>query len=666
MKMISLGAVLLLAASAIAQDVTVTAVVKDKNKPSLDLGVKDFKVTTDGQEQKITAVRAIDGADVVSGGARTPADPALKARLVTLVFEKIEEYPRRIARQAALEFAKNAPPEYLISVVQVDKQLTLVQPFTNDKAALKNAVERATDGRYQVYQQASNEMRQKMKNGAVIVTGADPGIAKQLTETQLNMMAFDEGVEDSEGTRRTLFSLLSLTRGQWSFPGRKAIFHFSQGLYVWPNMEEAFRALTAAANRGGVSIYSLECSGVEGVSASGANFELLQSREAGVQSDNGLVTRDQAVAAERGENAGRANNFVRLEELAKATGGALYAGTNDLRGGIKKASEDLSTYYLVSFTPAKLDGKIHKLEIEPTRGKIAGPRDFVAASIESAVAPIVLPFEAALEEQLAAKPMPSKVAYHAGLFHLQPAKDGVKSLLIVEVPMSNLTFTENAATKAYRARTSVLALIKDASGKVVKRFARDLPLTGPSDKIAMVKAGNFIYRENLTLAPGKYTLETAASDGEGNQFGARTQTVEVAATAGVGLSNLFLVRNYQQGVKDLTKEEPLQFNGGRVTPSMTGRIINSPGTTLAVFFTVYPDGSSAKPELTIEYLAGGQVLAAAPLQLPAPDSLGRIPYVMSSPADSLPAGDYEIRATVKQGASSAKESVFVKVEAPKL
>ena len=71
---------------------------------------------------------------------------------------------------------------------------------------------------------------------------------------------------------------------------------------------------------------------------------------------------------------------------------------------------------------------------------------------------------------------------------------------------------------------------------------------------------------------------------------------------------------------------------------------------------------AAKPTVELEYLAGGQVVGKGALELPAADAQGRIPYTMSSPAESMPPGEYEIRATVKQGDTTAEEKTTIKVE----
>jgi hypothetical protein len=82
-----------------------------------------------------------------------------------------------------------------------------------------------------------------------------------------------------------------------------------------------------------------------------------------------------------------------------------------------------------------------------------------------------------------------------------------------------------------------------------------------------------------------------------------------------------------------------------------------------MFFVVYPDASiTEKPTITIEYLKDGQPIGRGEVPLPAADALGRIPYIMSSPADAMPPGAYEIRAIAKQGNTTSQDTTVVTVE----
>jgi hypothetical protein len=209
-----------------------------------------------------------------------------------------------------------------------------------------------------------------------------------------------------------------------------------------------------------------------------------------------------------------------------------------------------------------------------------------------------------------------------------------------------------------------VALLKDANGALVQKFNRDLPLQGTTDKLAGVQAANFTYKEQYSLAPGRYTFETAVMDREGNKLGARkTAVVVTPKQPGVEMSNIALVRNYQPNAASLDPGDPFQFQGGRIVPSVSPNIRGGKGSQLAMFFVVYPDPAVPdKPQIVLEYIKDGTVVGRGEVPLPAADANGRIPYVMSSSAEVMTPGAYEIHAVAKQGSSTTEERTFITVE----
>ena len=75
-----------------------------------------------------------------------------------------------------------------------------------------------------------------------------------------------------------------------------------------------------------------------------------------------------------------------------------------------------------------------------------------------------------------------------------------------------------------------------------------------------------------------------------------------------------------------------------------------------------PTAIPAKPTVEVEFLLGGKSLTKVPMELPAADAQGRIPYLMTIPAAAVPAGSYEVRATAKQGSTWAVASTTIKFE----
>ena len=81
-----------------------------------------------------------------------------------------------------------------------------------------------------------------------------------------------------------------------------------------------------------------------------------------------------------------------------------------------------------------------------------------------------------------------------------------------------------------------------------------------------------------------------------------------------------------------------------------------------VYFMVYPDKSSQEsPRVRAEFFVGGEELEVKDADLPAPDSSGAIPVMLSAVARP---GKCEIKVTARQGFQSAVQSVSYTVAAP--
>jgi hypothetical protein len=235
----------------------------------------------------------------------------------------------------------------------------------------------------------------------------------------------------------------------------------------------------------------------------------------------------------------------------------------------------------------------------------------------------------------------------------------VQLALVVQTPLENMTFRREDNGKRYRTHLSAVTLLKGSDGRVAAKLARDLPLEIPGERIQEFQRGEFIVMQDAQVPPGHYTLESALADREGEKIGARRSSVVVPSQAGgVRLSSLVLVRRVDAHAKtDLT--DPFQVTGGRVVPWLTDTVERVPGRPLVVYFTVYPTDLPEPPRLTIEILADQIPVARVSPVLPERLEDGSVRYVASAPADALQPGLHEIRVTVDQAGTSARESLLV-------
>ncbi len=367
-------------------------------------------------------------------------------------------------------------------------------------------------------------------------------------------------------------------------------------------------------------------------------------------------------AADTYEVAARANVDLPLRDLAESTGGFLIGDSNDLRQPLRHVNEEISSYYEVSYNPGitNYDASFRKLSVSANRKDLVihARTGYFALPPEARAAGLA-PFELPLLKLISDGKLLSDVQYRAGAVLLQPKKGETGVAVLMEVPLHELEAKTDGA--ALDVHCSMVALVKDAKGEVVQKITRDRSFKVTPDQH---KLGNFLDKATLDLPPGKYVLESAVEDRENLKAGMQhTEFTVPAGGSGVGISTLLPMRSYAPNAKDLDPDDPFQYQGGSVTPTMDMVVKKVPNSALRLFFTVYQDPAiAAKPSVEIEFLLNGKSLTKVPMQLPAADAQGRIPYLMTIPAEAIPAGSYEVRASARQGSTTAVSSAVVKFE----
>jgi hypothetical protein len=221
------------------------------------------------------------------------------------------------------------------------------------------------------------------------------------------------------------------------------------------------------------------------------------------------------------------------------------------------------------------------------------------------------------------------------------------------MPISNLTATPEEAGNKHRLHASLLALVKDAQGQIVDRVSKDVSSEVSDDRLPAVQVELMTYQHAVSLAPGHYTVEAAVVDHEGNRASTSVVQIDNPGQRGVGLSDLALVRRLENIDRPPEAADPFQFTGKRVLPFVTGDLFA--GAIPSVYFMVYPEpGNPAKPELRVQLLKSGRVLARRKLALPPPDASGGIPMWIE---ETKQPGNYELRVTAVQGITSTERSL---------
>ena len=674
-------------------EVLLDLIVRDKKgKPVTDLKSEDISVLDNGAKQTITSFRLVSGADALtSSGVKTPLDPLRQIRLVTLAFEAMTEADqRKLARTAAIDLIKgDQGTNVYYAVVVINTQLFVLQQFTRDKDALTKAIDRATGGLSgSSFTSESDAIQAELRRNLGGQNGADqPGnllaaatqtamqavnngsdaLQARLAQVMLSMLRLDAGVA-GYGTRLTLSALRALVDGQRTIPGRKSVIYFTTGMRLPPELDTPFRSLMSTANRNNITFYSVDTRGVMTTSQNaGARSQLAgaaASSASTMSKTSGAVTKEEVMSSDNAEVSGRANVQEPVRDLAESTGGFLIGDSNDLRVPLRHVNEEISSYYEVFFNPGiqNYDGSFRKIAVNANRkdlviharnGYFALPPEARAGGMEA--------FEVPLLKMLSDSKASDDVKFRSGALLLQPGAEGIAVAVLVEVPLHELQPKPGPAKAALDVHCSLVALVKDAKGEVVQKLARDRGFQVTADQL---KLGNFLDKMTVMLPAGKYSLESAVMDRESGKIGTQRAEFTVPAKApGVAISSLTPMRSYTPNAKGLDPNDPFQFQGGSVTPTTDLTVKKGPNAVLRLFFTVYRDASlSTAPAVEIEFLQAGKVLTKVPMQLPAADAQGRIPFLMTIPAESIPSGSYEVRATARQGATAASASTMIQID----
>ncbi|HYE71719.1 MAG TPA: VWA domain-containing protein, partial [Blastocatellia bacterium] len=611
-----------------SEEVLLDVIVRDKKgRPVPDLKAEEIEIYEDGHRQTVTGFRHVNKTNPTpntstgsnptnpASSASTTLDPSRQINLITLVFERLGNDGRRFARDATtalLNSELNA--NTMISVFIIDNNLRVLQPFTANRDRLRQAVELVIGGTaYSQFAAQSENIRRELENNERSQSLADASTANsgsggtpngsnfadaKFAEMTLNALRFADDMQRQQQGQSSIFGLLSLVSGQRTLSGRKTIIYFSEGLNIPPSLKESYKTTISAANRANVSFYSVD---VRGLTTERDTLAAKESLDAAVKASaqqlrsrgGQPVTVEQIKVFDNAEAAIQKNTQNNLADLAESTGGVFIANTNDMRTPMQNMLTDLNNYYEVSYAPParEYDGKFHSISI-----KVSRPDTLVQTRSGYFAVPLIngaplIPYELPMLAALNSLPLPRDFDYRSTALHFDQNDKGMQQALVMEVPLANFNFAVDEKRKVYQTHFSLMSLIKTADGRIVERFSQDYPIEGPLDTLEARKRGNAIFMKHFWLAPGRYTMETVAYDHQTNKKSARRSVLIVPAPRnGLRLSSISIIKRTEQ-IASFTAndtENPLRFESNRIIPSLNDPLSRAKGSTLPLFFVIYP------------------------------------------------------------------------------
>jgi VWFA-related protein len=700
----------------LAAEVAVDFVVRDKKGRIVrDLKPSDVEVYEDGVRQDVALFQLVTtslpderpeaapptpstpGAAAPPAAAAAPVAPDVEREAVlALVFDRLSHAARRNAYDAALEWVKRpAVRGRAVGVFRIDRGLEQLLPFSDDRGSVMQALSDILDSAPTSF--SSREDRERMRTlrqqialmeGRVVSPGgplsaadsdvpivapdswrrsaAAKEVARRQLASELAMLQALESLERDQQGLATTNALLALVNGLKTLPGRKAVVFFSEGLVLPDRVVSTLSSVIAEANRGGVSFYAADAAGLRTRSAADeARRELTAVADAAQAAGEGNPTAigDRTTLTrmlERNEEILRLDPASGLGALARETGGFLIRDTNDIAGGLGRVEEELGAYYLLSYAPKNetWDGRYRRIELRPRRSGLTVQARRGYFAVRTPTPTPVLEYEAPALARIESTPQARDLPVRVRAAHF-PAEDGDSVLAIAaELPGGAPAFRPDRESGDLAQDFTVMALVRDASGRVVHKASRRYVLSWPKSKTEQVRRGRIYFEREALLPPGRYTVEVVAYDALAATAGVDRLTLVAPAPArgALRLSSLVVIGHTEP--RAAGGDGPLQYQGRQLYPTFGEALAVGAGKPLAFVFTARP-GSQPPGEAAVELVHGTDTVRHAKVPLPPPDPTGELRVVGGLPLDGLAAGEYSLRLVLSDGRSMVTRTADV-------
>ncbi len=697
--------------------ILVDVIVRDrKGRPVTDLSAPDFDIAEDGVAQKVdTFTRVSHGSGIGVGVAwrsprqtiaitpgATPAGPAAPDAATgdattALVFDHLSSESLRLAQRATLDYVPmTGESSVRVGVFATDPVIRVMQQFTTDRGLVRRAVARVLPSGTSAEEQKAARNDELMgrrrdlegqtrtaaasaataSGAAQSRTGSEIGAREmelRLIQTELNMLRSFDNLDRAHKGYDTALGLLAVVESLAYLPGRKTIVFFSDGLPVSPALSARLDHVIDVANRANVTAYAVDAKGLRAESMLTNTRKEMEAfadeRMNQVMTGNDRTDQPLTMALERVEDTLRLDSRTGLARLAEETGGFLVEQTNDLASAFRRIDDDNRFHYLLTYSPRNTvaDGKFRAIQVKVRR---PGVQVFARKGYRAVPGPRTVDtsgYEIPALALLDSTPLPNAFPMQAAGFSFpDPSRPGLMPVL-VRIGTEALRFSVDQQRSTYSGRVAVVVRIRDGQGHEVQKLSQQYVLTGEAKDLEAARNGEILFYRETDLSPGVYTMESVVFDAIAARGSARvaTLTVPVAQASKIGMSSLVLVRRVEE-VNDppapgSTVTAPLYVENRLLYPNLGEPIRMSSATEEPFYFTLYGDvnGVTASAQL----LSNGRIVAEAPVDLPTA-TCSRVQHVGRLPIGALPAGTYELRIRVTDGAQDISRTAYFTLQNP--
>jgi VWFA-related protein len=622
--------------------VNLDVIVKDKKgKVITDLKPEDFKVYENGVPQKIEffdstltggkkaghPTNATDRLGESAGresqrGVAPESKPrntyGLPRNIISLVMDgqSTDLSNLKHARDGIVKYIRERITDSdSVAVFSISGDLQLWQPFTQDKAKLLAAVDKAytssivsktSEGRNLA--ENINSIRERLarypkqigpdsaddtptvdiSGGAALAGSAEAQIMidRRILEQYLIMRS----ALGAQQSRPVLAALAAICEGLRPIPVKKTLVMFSEGFIAPDWLDWQVQSTIDIANRANVAIYIVDSTGLTGGTPT-TGSPVVASPLSGISAENPMEARRRSAAGESVFDITRFEGLDRqqdlLYKLSNDTGGRFVKNTNDIASGLDRIDAEIRSRYTLAYrsTDQNFDSSFRKVKIEVQRSDLS----VVTRPGYYAIPPDqTVPFSPDDRKLLANF---STMAAHPTLplsLQLNSFRSGEGYYIVplsLEIPPAAVQFERKGETQ--RLHLEVLGVVRaEGDDKILSRLGGNFDVSLTKEQYDAVVSDKIFYRQDVELGAGNYTVDLIVRDRvSGKSVAQRQQLSLPVAGADFYATDVVLSRHAEPLGQKSTAIDVFSVGNVQIRPSPSREFHTT--DDLIIFFKLY-------------------------------------------------------------------------------
>lgn len=502
-----------------------------------------------------------------------------------------------------------------VAVFSISGDLQLWQPFTQDKAKLLAAVDKAytssivsktSEGRNLA--ENINSIRERLarapkqigpdsaddtptfqiSGGAALAGSAEAQIMidRRILEQYLIMRS----ALGAQQSRPVLAALAAICEGLRPIPVKKTLVMFSEGFIAPDWLDWQVQSTIDIANRANVAIYIVDSTGLTGGTPT-TGSPVVASPLSGISGENPMEARRRSAAGESVFDITRFEGLDRqqdlLYKLSNDTGGRFVKNTNDIASGLDRIDAEIRSRYTLAYrsTDQNFDSSFRKVKIEVQRSDLSVvTRPGYYAIPPSQIVPLS-PDDRKLLGNFANMEAHPSLPLSVELNSFRSQNGFYIVPLSFEIPPAAVQFDRKGDKQ--RLQLDVLGVVRaEGEDKILSRLGGNFDVSLSKEQYDAVVSDKIFYRQDVELGSGNYTIDLIVRDRISGKSAAKRQQLSLpVAGADFYATDAVLSRHAESLKQKSTGIDVLTEGNVQIRPSPSREFHTT--DDLIIFFKLY-------------------------------------------------------------------------------